>query len=103
VAVVWIGYDDNRPTGFTGSTAALPVWADILAELDTGSWTAAEPRSAETRWIQYETGLEISSGCRDAVPLALPRGTDLRRGPRCGIDLRRLTERTVEWLNDIVD
>lgn len=102
VAVVWIGYDDNRPTGFTGSTAALPVWAEILRDLRTGSWMAAEPHSAETRWIQYETGLEVSSRCADAVALALPRGTKLRRGPRCGIDIRRLTERTVDWLNEIV-
>jgi len=103
VAVVWIGYDDNRPTRFTASTAALPVWADILGSLDTGSWAPADPHSSETRWIQYETGLEVSSRCRDAVALALPPGTSLRRGPRCGIDLRRLTERTVDWLSDIVD
>jgi penicillin-binding protein 1B len=103
VAVVWIGYDDNRPTGFTGSTAALPVWADIIGALDSGSWVAGAPQSTETRWVQYETGLEVSSRCQDAVALALPPNTALRRGPRCGIDLRRLTERTKDWLNDIVD
>lgn len=103
VAVVWIGYDDNRPTGFTASTAALPVWTDIIGSLGSGSWVAAAPQSTETRWVQYETGLEVSSRCRDAVALALPPGTKLRRGPRCGIDLRRLTERTKDWLNDIID
>lgn len=103
VVVVWIGYDDNRPTGYTGSTAALPVWAAIVRGLDTRSWSAAAPPGTEEHWLQYETGLEVASHCRDAVALALPPDTELRRGPRCGIDLRRLTERTVDWLSDIVD
>ena len=103
VIVVWIGYDDNRSTGQSGSTAALPVWADILGRLDTRSWSAAAPPGTEARWLQYETGLEVSSRCPDAVSLALPPETDLRRGPRCGIDLQRLTRRTVDWLGDVIE
>ena len=25
--LVWVGYDDNRETRFTGARAALPIWA----------------------------------------------------------------------------
>jgi len=30
---VWVGRDDNKPTGLTGARAALPVWAETLQKL----------------------------------------------------------------------
>ncbi|MDP2285793.1 MAG: hypothetical protein Q8L06_16770, partial [Pseudohongiella sp.] len=32
--VVWLGHDDNRDTGLTGSSGALRVWTDIMSRLD---------------------------------------------------------------------
>jgi membrane carboxypeptidase/penicillin-binding protein len=31
VTAVWVGYDDNAPTGLSGSSAALPVWSHMMA------------------------------------------------------------------------
>ena len=31
LVVVWVGYDDDEPTGFTGSAGALPVWARVMS------------------------------------------------------------------------
>ena len=31
LAVVWIGDDDNAPTGLTGSSGALMIWDDIMS------------------------------------------------------------------------
>ena len=30
LAVVWVGYDDNRPLGLTGAQAALPIWTEFM-------------------------------------------------------------------------
>jgi penicillin-binding protein 1B len=30
LTVVWVGRDDDRPLGFTGAQAALPVWTDFM-------------------------------------------------------------------------
>lgn len=30
VAGVWVGYDDNRETGFTGGRVAAPIWTDFM-------------------------------------------------------------------------
>jgi penicillin-binding protein 1B len=33
LAVVWVGADDNRPMGLTGSQAALPIWLELMQQL----------------------------------------------------------------------
>ena len=34
VAVVWLGRDDNKPAGLTGSSGALKVWGRMMKQLD---------------------------------------------------------------------
>jgi penicillin-binding protein 1B len=71
--VVWVGYDDNEPTGFTGSAGALPVWARIMANLGTRSWEAPMPENLQEAQIEFATGLRGSPGCaEDLVAVALP-------------------------------
>ena len=103
VMAVWVGYDDNRPAGLTGATGALPIWAAIVRDIGSAPLAAAPPAGLEPRWIQYETGVEVSRGCDGAVELMLPPGTVLERGPRCGFDLRRLGEGTMEWLKKAIN
>ncbi|HEY0514718.1 MAG TPA: PBP1A family penicillin-binding protein [Thermoanaerobaculia bacterium] len=31
VSIVWVGYDDNSPTTFSGASAALPIWSRFTA------------------------------------------------------------------------
>jgi penicillin-binding protein 1B len=33
LALVWVGYDDNRPVGMTGGAAALPIWVDLVKRI----------------------------------------------------------------------
>ena len=64
MAVVWVGYDDNLPTGFTGSSGALPVWARLMAGLGTTSWNAPMPESLAETWIDYGSGLRVDKDVR---------------------------------------
>jgi len=76
LAVVWIGYDDNRPTGVTGSSGSLIVWQKIMSALDTTSWQPPMPESLEDLPIDYASGLRVTTGCsQDEVIVAVPRGT----------------------------
>jgi len=78
VAVVWIGYDDNRVTGLTGAAGALPIWADTIGSLRPSSWEPAPPPDVDERWIEFSTGLVTAPACsQDAVLVALPRGAQL--------------------------
>jgi penicillin-binding protein 1B len=84
LAVVWVGYDDNRTTGLTGGSGALPVWTDLMGALRTTSWEPSIPETLEDRYIEYYTGLETRPECSpDAVPVPLPTGTPLTPRADC--------------------
>jgi penicillin-binding protein 1B len=104
LAVVWVGYDENMPTGFTGSAGALPVWSRLMAGLGATSWNAPMPESLAEAWIEYPTGLRVGPGCSgDAVPIAVPVGTQLPTKSGCGGNaFDTMVERAGEWLRDLV-
>jgi len=85
LAVVWVGYDDNRPTGFTGAAAALAIWSRVLAALGTTSWSAAMPESLTEVTIDYFSGLQLEGACAqtDAIRMAVPVSSQLARKPGC--------------------
>jgi penicillin-binding protein 1B len=105
LAVVWVGYDDNLPTGFTGSSGALPIWARLMAGLGTTSWDAPMPESLAETWIDFSSGLRVDKTCSDdnAVPIAVPVGTELPMKPGCGgSSLQSIVERAGEWIRDLM-
>ena len=105
LAVVWVGYDDNLPTGFTGSLGALPVWARLMAGLGTTSWDAPMPESLAETWIDFNTGVRVDKECsdKDSVPIAVPVGTELPLKPDCGPGrMQSIVERAGEWIRDLM-
>ncbi len=94
--VVWVGYDDNRPTGLTGASGALTIWTSIMNDLNTTSYAAPVPAKLEIRPIDYATGLMARPDCADVVELALPK--DLRLGAKTGCKPRRGLFR---WLDEV--
>ena len=105
LAVVWVGYDDNLPTGFTGSSGALPIWARMMAGLGTTSWDAPMPESLAEAWIDYGSGLRVDKDCpdKDAVPIAVPVGIELPINPVCpGSKVPSIIERAGEWIRDLM-
>jgi penicillin-binding protein 1B len=94
--VVWVGYDDNRPTQLTGASGALTIWTSIMNDLNTTSYSAPVPAKLENRPIDYATGLMARPDCADVVELALPK--DLRLGAKPGCKPRRGLFR---WLDEV--
>ncbi|HEU5075615.1 MAG TPA: penicillin-binding transpeptidase domain-containing protein, partial [Polyangiaceae bacterium] len=104
LAVVWIGYDDNAPTGLTGSSGSLAVWARVMNALGTTSWSAPLPEGLEETWIEFQTGLEARPGCgEEIVSVVVPNGTDLPSAPGCEVGVfEGIGERAREWWRGIV-
>jgi len=69
--VVWMGHDDNTPTGLTGTTGALPAWTKLMSSIDTVSFEPLMPEALEDRWVDYYTGRETSPNC-PSVAVRLP-------------------------------
>jgi penicillin-binding protein 1B len=43
LSVVWLGRDDNKPIGLTGSTGALPVWTALMKQISMQPVTLIPP------------------------------------------------------------
>ena len=103
LAVVWIGSDDNKPTGLTGAAGALPVWSKIMSGTRTTSWRAPLPETLDELWIDYPSGYAADPKCsKDVVVVAIPKGTQLSVKPGCGTFFQDLKTRAREWLRSII-
>ncbi|MGV1098753.1 penicillin-binding protein 1B [Thiovibrio sp. JS02] len=78
LAVVWLGKDDNKPIGLTGSGGALVVWGEIMRALHPQPLDLVEPEGIEWQWLKSDT-LELSASpfffAADQVKLPFVAGT----------------------------
>ncbi len=83
VAVVWLGTDDDRSTGLTGSSGALSVWGDFMRHLPLTSLRLPVVEHVETLWVDPATRLLANAACPGAVPLAFIAGSAPTRYAPC--------------------
>jgi len=80
LAIVWLGKDDNKPTGLTGSSGALMVWGRVMAGLDAQPLDLREPPGLEWARVypgDYTPGSRFKGGS-DLMPFVegtSPSGT----------------------------
>ncbi len=61
VAVVWLGMDDNRPTGLTGGVSAAPVWAEIMAGVGVQSLRLGGHPGVGYQQVDLASGLRVEN------------------------------------------
>lgn len=84
LGVVWIGYDNNTPTGLTGSSGSLTVWSHLMSNIATTSWTAVPPDTLQPVSIEFATGLLARADCGDEViSISVPPGAQIPEKPGC--------------------
>jgi penicillin-binding protein 1B len=83
LAVVWVGYDDNRPAGLTGATGALPVWGELMRKLDPEPLAPPLPENVERVWIDPPSGLRADRDCAGAIELPFVRGSAPEESAPC--------------------
>jgi penicillin-binding protein 1B len=71
VAVVWVGRDDNKPMGLSGSSGALRVWGDIMASIENQPLNDMPPEE-----------IVMASACGSSMPFSRGHtGTGVSCGP----------------------
>ena len=95
LAVVWLGYDDNRPTGLTGSSGAMRVWSKLFQTIPGKSWRQTLPDNVSMQWIDTQTGLLSRQGCKNAVELPFIHGSEPDELSGCD------NKSPMDWLKNI--
>ena len=101
VAVVWMGTDDNKPTGLSGSSGALPLWGDIYTHLVPVSLAFDNSDELAVHWVDLKSRLLTDMQCPGAVQLAFLPGTAPTESINCTTGIRSKIEDTVNWLKGL--
>ena len=83
VAVVWVGRDDNEPTGLTGSSGAMRIWGELMARLPLRPLELLPPEGIEWARIDRDSGLIANDRCERSDWLPFIRGSEPRQQAPC--------------------
>ena len=101
LAIVWIGYDDNRAARLTGAGAALPVWGELVAALSPEPLALPKPEGIETVRIDPASGLRADAGCDGSLELPFASGSAPTARAPCatavGIAIEDVKQTTKNW------
>ena len=84
-AVVWVGRDNNAPMALTGSSGALPIWAELMTELAPLQERRGQPARVEYKHVN-DSGAVVPARCDGARSLAFIKGTEPQPQRRCNAD-----------------
>jgi len=97
LGVVWLGMDNNEPTGLTGASGALRVWADTFKNIDIAPSVESIPQNIEMVDIDVKTGLRGGFRCKENVELPFIMGS-------APVEVSSCSERfggTMKWLKEL--
>jgi penicillin-binding protein 1B len=85
VTVVWVGRDDNKSAGLTGSSGALRVWGDIMKPLKPEPLELIPPETIELAMVDPFNGMLAGPACGEALSKPFLKGyTPLEVSPCTG-------------------
>jgi membrane carboxypeptidase/penicillin-binding protein len=104
---VWVGFDDGRSIGLSGSRAALPIFARFLVS-SIGRYGTEEfqrPPGLDIVEIDAQSGLRAGGGCRGDAELFLwgtaPEGSCTRS--RIAGTWRELSSRVYREVSPLIE
>jgi penicillin-binding protein 1B len=82
VTVAWLGRDDNKSTGLTGSVGALETYIRYLKPLNPQAIADTRPASIRWAFVNEQTGKQAPPGCGKVIQLPL-RASEFEPRPSC--------------------
>jgi len=83
VATVWVGRDDNKAAGLTGSQGAMKIWGEIIKAIKPLPLMLYPSEDTEIVWIDQENGLLGSEKCESAVQIGFQKGYSPKEESDC--------------------
>jgi len=83
VATAWVGRDDNRPAGVTGSNAAMRVWAGLFRHLPIEAVDLRVPDGANFVWVDTRHQALTDPSCGYAMQIPFIVGSEPRESTAC--------------------
>ena len=83
VAVAWVGRDDNKPAGVTGSNAAMRVWAALFRQLPIFAIDLRMPDGVNFVWVDMQQNALTDPSCPTAVQLPFIDGSEPESTTAC--------------------
>ncbi len=85
LSVVWMGRDDNKPIGLTGSTGALPIWSLLMKQISTQPVNLTPPDNINFAWVDPNNGLLINPDCGTGKQYPYIAGSEPITFSECGL------------------
>ncbi len=101
LGVVWVGNDENKPTGLTGSTGALRIWRDLFSGFPEPGWAEPPVENIEYHSIDPVSGRLSDDGCPDVVELPFITGSAPQETAPC--ISKRVIPKAVDWFKELFE
>ena len=82
LVTTWVGKDNNKPTGLTGSTGALPLFAQFMKRHGVEDKSTEMPDGIAMVLFEEKTGAAVSSQCAQTVKYPAVSAS-IRQSTRC--------------------
>ncbi|UOA08866.1 penicillin-binding protein 1B [Methylobacter sp. S3L5C] len=100
LSVVWIGRDDNKSIGLTGSTGALPIWTSLMQQISTQPVNLFPPDNVNLVWVEPGSGLLTRKGCGGGKEYPYISGSEPTAYSNCG---QETLDQDKSWFEDFFD
>ncbi len=100
LSVVWIGRDDNKPIGLTGSSGALPLWTALMQQISTQPVNLIPPDNVKLVWVEPGSGLLTRKGCGHGKQYPYISGSEPTAYSSCG---QEVFEQDKSWFDNFFE
>ena len=76
LVLVWLGFDDNRPTPLTGRSGALEVWKNFIDDIQPFSVEKNSFSRVKYIWTDKKDGLVSGEKCKNSLLVPFIIGTE---------------------------
>ena len=97
LGVVWLGYDDNRSTGLTGSSGALRGWGNVMKRIPQRSFDPITPSGIKYLWVDEESARITGADCKGARLVPFIEGSEPSESQPCSGGISRVKR----WFNSL--